>query len=89
MTYVLVHGAAEGVALVALGATDATDGEDWDLEVGQGAAASEDVGEETIAGSVGVTARDLGSDGARLDTGRANTGLKIVSEVLCDAEMSG
>lgn len=75
ITYVLVDGAAEGVAVVALAAGDTTDGEDWDVQVGQSAAATEDVGEETIAGSGGVTARGLGSLGARLDTAGADTGL--------------
>jgi hypothetical protein len=77
MTYVLVNGAAEGVAVVALAAGDTTDGEDWDVQVGQSAAATENVGEETIAGSGGVTARGLGSLGARLDRSGLGGGVAV------------
>jgi hypothetical protein len=77
MTYVLVNGAAEGVAVVALAAGDTADGEDWDVQVGQSAAATEDVGEETVAGGGGVTARGLGSLGAGLDGAGADTGIAV------------
>jgi len=74
---ILVHGAAEGVSVVALAARETTDGKNRDVQVAQSAAASQDVAQKSIRCGLGVAARGGGSLGARRNATVVDAGVVV------------